>query len=181
MQGTQDDCVDAARAISAALDAIVLSHLHGDHFRCIPFPHAWMAISQPARKPAALRRSSGTAERITAAMEVSIRTPPRRNIAFPWSVTEIPVGKPTDILGLHRECRDDSFLGRAFGPFARERRKKDSRYSGDTQWTEALPVRCGQVPTCSFANARLRAELDRPHDLDHHSGGGLRTSRRGAS
>ena len=59
---------------------------------------------------------------------------------FPWSVTEIPVGVATDVLGLNVISAEvHPFLRRAVDRTAGDRWSARSfAYSGDTQWTDAL-------------------------------------------
>ena len=122
-----------------SIDAIVLSHLHGDHFGGIPFLMLDGQYLSRRERPLLFAGPSGTAERINAAMEVFYPNSTKTKYRFPWSVTEIPVGKPTDVLGLnvvsaevlHSSGAPSTALRMSDG-------KKTLAYSGDTQWTEAL-------------------------------------------
>jgi len=83
-----------------SIDAIVLSHLHGDHFGGIPFLMLDGQFLSRRETPILFAGPPGTAARINAALEVFYPNSTKTKYRFPWSVTEIPVGKPTDILGL---------------------------------------------------------------------------------
>jgi len=121
-----------------AVDAIVLSHLHGDHFGGIPF---FVLDAQFTRREAPLLVAGppGTAERVRAAMEVffpgSSTVRRRFELVFAeyaggaalragaFAVTAFPVvhasGAPAYAVRL---CHGDKVFA----------------YSGDTEWTDAL-------------------------------------------
>ena len=87
----------------------------------------------------------GTSERINAALEVFFTGSSRTKWRFPWSVTEIPVGAPTDILGLNVVSAEViHFSGAPSTALRISDGKKTLAYSGDTQWTDALlPIAAG--------------------------------------
>ena len=87
----------------------------------------------------------GTADRINAAMEIFYPNSTKTKYRFPWSVTEIPVGEPTDILGLNVVSAEVMhFSGAPSTALRVSDGQKTFAYSGDTQWTEALlPVAAG--------------------------------------
>lgn len=122
-----------------SIDAIILSHLHGDHFGGIPFLILDGQFLSRRETPIVFAGPPGTAARIDAALEVFYPNSTKTKYRFPWSVTEIPVGKPTDILGLdvvstevvHSSGAPSTGLRVSDG-------KKTLAYSGDSQWTEAL-------------------------------------------
>jgi ribonuclease BN (tRNA processing enzyme) len=121
------------------IDAVILSHLHGDHFGGIPFLMLDGQFLSRRERPLLFAGPPGTTERINAAMEVFYPNSTKTKYRFPWSVTEIPVGAPTDILGLnvvsaqviHSSGAPSTGLRVTDG-------KKTLAYSGDTQWTDAL-------------------------------------------
>jgi ribonuclease BN (tRNA processing enzyme) len=129
-----------ARGIDlGTIDAVILSHLHGDHFGGIPFLLLDAQYMTRRDRPLVIAGPPGSRERIDAANEVlyagSSQTPWR----FPWTVIEIPVGVPTDILGL--SVTSTEVLHSSGAPSTALRVTDGSKtlaYSGDTQWTEAL-------------------------------------------
>ena len=127
------------------IDAVILSHLHGDHFGGIPFLMLDSQFLSRREAPLLFAGPPGTAQRIPAAMEVFYPNSTKTKYRFPWSVVEIPVGVPIDILGLdvvsteviHSSGAPSTALRVSDG-------KKTFAYSGDTQWTEALlPIASG--------------------------------------
>jgi ribonuclease BN (tRNA processing enzyme) len=128
-----------------SIDAIILSHLHGDHFGGIPFLLLDGQYLSRRERPLLFAGPPGTTERINAALEVFYPNSTKTKYRFPWAVTEIPVGEPTDILGLnvlsaeviHSSGAPSTALRVSDG-------NKTLTYSGDTQWTEALlPISAG--------------------------------------
>lgn len=127
-----------ARIDPSTIDAIVVSHYHGDHFGGIPF---FVLDAQFAKRerPLVIAGPAGVAERVRAAFDVlfpgSAATPQRFGPRFldlppreavevgPARVTAVPVEHTpgTQAHGLRIELD-----GRSVG------------YSGDTAWTEAL-------------------------------------------
>ena len=77
------------------IDAIILSHLHGDHFGGIPFLMLDGQYLSRRERPLLFAGPPGSAARINAAMEVFYPNSSKAKYRFPWSVTEIPVGQPT--------------------------------------------------------------------------------------
>ena len=78
-------------------------------------------------------------------MEVFFPASSQTQWRFPWSVIEIPVGVPTDILGLEVTSAEViHFSGAPSTALRVTDGKKTLAYSGDTQWTDALlPVAKG--------------------------------------
>ena len=123
----------------ATIDAVILSHLHGDHFGGIPFLLLDAQYMTRRDRPLLIAGPPGSRARIDAANEVLYAGSSQTEWRFPWSVIEIPVGVPTDVLGftvtsaevLHASGTPSTALRVTDG-------KKIFAYSGDTQWTDAL-------------------------------------------
>ena len=122
------------------IDTVILSHLHGDHFGGIPFLLLEAQFVSQRKRPLVIAGPPGTAKRLTEALEVlfpgSSKTPWR----FPLDIAELKAG------------RTDRFGGMTVLPLAVEHpagapafalrltcHDKVVAYSGDTEWTEALP------------------------------------------
>jgi len=127
------------------IDAVILSHLHGDHFGGIPFLMIDGQYLSRRERPLLFAGPPGTTERINAALEVFFAGSSKTNYRFPWSVIEIPVGEPTDVLGLNVVSAEViHFSGAPSTALRISDGKKTVAYSGDTQWTEALlPIAAG--------------------------------------
>lgn len=145
------------------IDAIVLSHLHGDHFGGIPFLLLQGQFLIPRERPLLIAGPPGSTERIDALVEACFPRATKNKWRFPWSVTEIPVGVPTDALGLNVVSAEVVHFSGA--PSTALRISDGARtfaYSGDTQWTEAL------LPIANGADLFVVECYDYDRDLTGH-------------
>ena len=121
------------------IDAIILSHLHGDHFGGLPFLLLYGQFLNPRERPLLIAGPPGSIERINLLVEACFPRSTKNKWRFPWSVMEIPVGVSTDVLGLNVVSAEVIHFSGA--PSTALRITDGARtfsYSGDTQWTDAL-------------------------------------------
>jgi ribonuclease BN (tRNA processing enzyme) len=128
-----------------AIDAIVLSHLHGDHFGGLPFLMLDYQFLARRERPLLIAGPPGTRARLDAAMEVFFPKSSGTKWRFPWDVQEIAVGIASEVLGhsvltaqvIHMSGAPSTALRLSDG-------KTTFAYSGDTEWTDALlPIAAG--------------------------------------
>jgi ribonuclease BN (tRNA processing enzyme) len=152
------------RGIDAnTIDAIILSHLHGDHFGGIVFLLIEGQFLSRRERPLLIAGPPGTRQRIDAAIEVFFPGSTKNKWRFPWSVTEIPVGVPTDVLGLNVVSAE--VVHNSGAPSTALRINDGTKifaYSGDTQWTDAL------LPIASGADLFIVECYDYDRELTGH-------------
>ncbi len=145
------------------LDAILISHLHGDHFGGVPFFLLDAQYISRRTRPLVLAGPPGTRERIDAATEVFFaglkpanwnfglelhELEPRRearigNVVVTPFVVDHPSGAPS--FALRVQC-DGKII----------------TYSGDTQWTEEL------VPAAEGADLLIAEVYTYDKNVPHH-------------
>jgi ribonuclease BN (tRNA processing enzyme) len=129
-----------ARAIDPnRIDGIVLSHLHGDHFGGLPFFLLDAQFLARRERPLLVAGPPGTRARLDQLLEAFFPRSTANPWRFAWDVVEIPLDRPTDILG-HTVTTTE--VVHYSGAPSTAIRLSDGRslfaYSGDTEWVDAL-------------------------------------------
>jgi ribonuclease BN (tRNA processing enzyme) len=123
----------------AAVDAILLTHLHGDHFGGIPFFILDAQLVSKRTKPLVIAGPPGLERRIHAAMEIFFPGSSKIRQKFAVRFVEIGNETPTAIGPL---SVDACHVLHASGDPSLAIRVaccgKTIAYSGDTEWTDAL-------------------------------------------
>ncbi|HEX2215169.1 MAG TPA: MBL fold metallo-hydrolase [Xanthobacteraceae bacterium] len=123
-----------------AIDIILVTHFHGDHFGGIPFLILDAALVSKRARPLTIAGPPGLSERYARAMDVAFPSFPHRPDRFPLALIEIAIGQPTEIGDLKATALP-VVHAEAAGPCVGYRIEVEGRvlaYSGDTQWTESL-------------------------------------------
>jgi len=157
----------------AVVDVILVSHLHGDHFGGIPF---FLLDAQFSRRlrPLVVAGPPGLAERLRQAMEVFFPGSSVVARKFDTKLVELPPEVPTPLGALTvsaYEVRHESGA-----PAYALRLSIGGRvvaYSGDTEWTEALPKAAEDsdlfICEAYFYEKRVPYHLDCRTLLEHRS------------
>jgi len=121
------------------IDAIVLSHLHGDHFGALPFLLLDAQFLARRERPLLIAGPPGTRARIDQLLEVFFPKSTTNKWRFSWDVMEIEVGRPTDVLG-HSVITTEvlHYSGAPSTAIVLSDGVKRFAYSGDTEWVDAL-------------------------------------------
>jgi len=122
-----------------ALDGVLLSHLHGDHFGGLVFLVMDGHFLSRRERPLLIAGPPGTRERLDAALEIFFPRSTTIKWRFPWQVVEIAPGTPAEFLGL--SVRTVEVVHQSGAPSTAVRISDGNRvlaYSGDTEWTDAL-------------------------------------------
>jgi ribonuclease BN (tRNA processing enzyme) len=121
------------------IDAIVISHLHGDHFGALPFLLLDAQFLALRERPLLIAGPPGTRARVDQLLEVFFPLSTLNKWRFSWTVVELAVGIPHQVLG-HSVCTAEvvHFSGALSTALRISDGKKVFAYSGDTQWVDAL-------------------------------------------
>jgi len=122
-----------------AIDGILLSHLHGDHFGALPFLLLDAQFLTRRERPLLIAGPPGTRARLDQALELLFPRSSTNEWRFSWKVMEIEVARPTEVLGhfvtttevLHYSGAPSTAIVLSDGD-------KRFAYSGDTEWVDAL-------------------------------------------
>lgn len=123
----------------AAVETILLTHLHGDHFAGLPFLIIEANFGKRTR-PLTIAGPGGTKRRLVDAMEVLFPGSSRVTLPYPLEVIELTAAQPHALGGITVTPYAVEHPTTGAAPLAL-RIACDGRliaYSGDTVWTESL-------------------------------------------
>jgi ribonuclease BN (tRNA processing enzyme) len=122
------------------VDGVVLSHLHGDHFAGVPFLLLEAQFVSRRTRPLVLAGPAGTRDRLFQTLEALFPGSSKLAWGFPLEIVELQAGR-TDRLGAVSVLPFEVLHPSGAPALALRLRCGDQviAYSGDTEWTEALP------------------------------------------
>jgi ribonuclease BN (tRNA processing enzyme) len=121
------------------VDAILITHLHGDHFGGIPFFILDSQLISRRNNPLLIAGPPGLEERVHRSMEVLFPGSTQIKQRFQIQIAELPEGVPTR-LGVLLVTPERVVHASGAPPYALrvEVAGKTLAYSGDTEWTDSL-------------------------------------------
>lgn len=155
------------RIASLDVDAVVLSHLHGDHFAGLPFLFVAWVHQTPRTRPFTVIGPPGTEERVGALFAAMYKDTASRPLPFACNFVEVePEGRfrigGADLTAFRvPHQKTDVSLG-----WRCEIAGRTIVYSGDTGWTEELVERSRGADLflceCCYFETRVESHLDYP-------------------
>jgi ribonuclease BN (tRNA processing enzyme) len=122
-----------------SFDAVIVSHLHGDHFGGLPFLLLQCHFVEQRKKPLILFGPPGFKARLDTLLETLFPGTGSMSWSFVWSVDEITPGDRRETFGFSLSTREvDHASGAPSTALRVEAHDRVFAYSGDTAWTEAL-------------------------------------------
>lgn len=158
----------------AAVDLVLISHLHGDHFSGLPFLFLQYIFEQKRQRPLQIAGPPGTEERVWALFRAVYRDLASEPLPFAVHFTEMAPGAPVSFDAVHvdpfRVPHQEKDISLAFRVSLAGR---TVLYSGDTGWTEALVEQSHGTDLficecCSF-ETRMSMHLDYPRLAENRS------------
>jgi ribonuclease BN (tRNA processing enzyme) len=122
-----------------AIDLILITHFHGDHFAGLPFLLLDAQFTRRTR-PLVIAGPQGIETRLTQVMEALFEHSSRTKQRFELSVVALEPGQ-TQMFGEVKVTPFPVVHGESGGPFLAYRIEAEGRiiaYSADTEWTETL-------------------------------------------
>lgn len=121
------------------IDAVFLTHLHGDHFGGLPWLILDAQLVSRRTKPLVIAGPRGTGARLAAAMEALFPGSSTAQRAFPVEIVEIAAGLRSEVVGAGVTPFSMSHPSGAPSLGLRiEAGGRTVSYTGDTEWVEDL-------------------------------------------
>lgn len=150
-----------------AIDTVLLSHLHGDHFAGLPFLFIEYTYERPRRRPLRIVGPPNTEERVRALLRANYKDLADKPSPFALEFLEVAPGSVHDLgpLRLHpfRVPHQETEISLGLAVVVEGR---TILYSGDTGWTEELVTRSQGadlfICECCYFETRRPFHLDYP-------------------
>lgn len=124
---------------TTGLDAVFVSHLHGDHFAGIPFLLLKFTFAEPRTKPLLVVGPPGLESRVRDLYRALYRDASSNPPTFDLRFVEAVPGEPVEVADLRLEVFDVPHTSHERSYGARfESGGRTLVYSGDTAWTDDL-------------------------------------------
>ncbi|MDP6872523.1 MAG: MBL fold metallo-hydrolase [Alphaproteobacteria bacterium] len=150
-----------------SIDAVLLTHMHGDHFGGLPFMLLDAMLGAKRDRPLTIAGPKNLEARIGAALDALFPGSSARAAKFPINYVELAVGQANDVLGLtvtpvaakHTPQTDPTALRVAVDD-------KIVSYSGDGEWTPELTQASRDadlfIAECYFHDRAVKGHMSYP-------------------
>jgi ribonuclease BN (tRNA processing enzyme) len=154
------------------IDAILLTHLHGDHCGGIPFLLVDAMLAAKRDRPLTIVGPTDTSERLKA---VAAAMMPGMDVMvpkFPLTYLDLPVFRTCDV-GPVRVTTFPAIHTQATNPTSMRVEVADKviAYTGDSEWTEHMPALADGadlfIAECYFFRKQVRFHLNYPDIVTH--------------
>ncbi|MFP6626277.1 MAG: MBL fold metallo-hydrolase [Deltaproteobacteria bacterium] len=133
-----------AGAVLEGLDAVVISHLHGDHFGGLPFLFLQYTVATPRQRPLLVVGPPGTAARVADLSEALYPGPQGKGRRLPFQLDYLEVG-PGDLFEAAGVSAEAFEVPHSAVPFSLGYRFEAGGasvlFSGDSAWSEEFVER----------------------------------------
>jgi ribonuclease BN (tRNA processing enzyme) len=146
-----------------AIDGVILSHLHGDHFGALPFFLLESQFHARRERPLVIAGPPRTRERLAALCDAFFPGSSRNTWRFPLDIVEIVPETPAIVSDFAVQTAE--VVHQSGAPSTAVRLAVDGKvlaYSGDTEWTDAL------IPIADGADLFIIECYDYSRDLAGH-------------
>ncbi len=155
-----------------SIDAILLTHIHGDHSAGIAFLMIDAMLGAKRDRPLTIAGPRNLEARLAEAQEVLFPGSDVMAPKFPVTYVELPVGETTEVLGLKATPYAAKHIWQTDPTVLRvEVDDKIVAYSGDGDWTPDLPKATKDadlfIAECYFFEKPVKWHLNYPTILEH--------------
>ncbi|HSF94726.1 MAG TPA: MBL fold metallo-hydrolase [Thermohalobaculum sp.] len=155
-----------------SIDAILLTHLHGDHAAGIPVLLMDAMLGTKRQRPLTIAGPPGTAARLPVIFGALFPGSEAMQPKFPLDVVEIAMQRPLDLLGLRITTWPAIHTPQTVPTSMRvEVAGKVIAYTGDTAWNEHLPALARGsdllIAECYFHTKPVPFHLNYPAIREH--------------
>lgn len=148
-----------------AIDTVLITHFHGDHFGGVPFFILDAQLYAKRDRPLTIAGPPGLERWYRQALETSFPGSSSTRQRFEVSLVELSAGRATDLASLRvtpaEVCHGPPGTGPYFA-FRIEAEGKVLAYTGDTEWTDAL------LPIGTGADLLIAEALFREKTVPYH-------------
>jgi ribonuclease BN (tRNA processing enzyme) len=145
----------------AKLDAVLLTHLHGDHFGGVPFLFMEYRYETPRTRPFRIYGPDGTERRVKALFAALYERTAAEPLPFPVEYRELTAGETVELgaarvtaLPVHHVPELTAFAYRV------EAEGRTFLYSGDTAWSDELAAHARGVDLFVCECSTFETQLD---------------------